>query len=66
MALQTQTRRSFGADDRPICVRCGKATDLSRRGPHSEHPGYERQTFSCIHCDYESERSANKTGDPLR
>jgi transposase-like protein len=63
--LEQQPRRSFGVDDQPICPQCGNSMHLSRRDPHPEHGAYyERQTFSCYACKYESQRSADTSGKP--
>jgi hypothetical protein len=63
--LEQQHRRSFGVDDRPICPQCGDSMHLSGRAPHPEHgANYERQTFICYGCRYESLRSADASGNP--
>jgi transposase-like protein len=56
--------RSFGADDRPVCPKCGKQMHLIRRGPHPEQgEKYEVQLFLCASCNHEESRSTDKAGD---
>jgi transposase-like protein len=64
-SLEQQPRRSFGVDDQPSCPQCGDSMHLSSRDPHPEHGAYyERQTFVCYVCRYESLRSADASGNP--
>ena len=65
--LQSQNlpQPQFGAGERPTCPDCGGRMSLIRRTPHSDHgPSYERQTFVCIECRHEAERSADVRGNP--
>jgi hypothetical protein len=66
MSVQAgRTARSFGADDRPVCPQCGKIMWLTRRGPNGEFDlTHERQTFSCIKCEYEVQRIVDAEGKP--
>jgi transposase-like protein len=66
-ASVTKAARTFGADDKPGCPKCGMTMTLIRRTPHSEHgDAYERQTFTCRECGHEIERSADTQGKPPR
>jgi hypothetical protein len=63
--LQRQNQPQYGAGDRPTCPDCGGPMSLIRRTPHSEHgDSYERQTFVCLECRHEAERSADVRGNP--
>jgi hypothetical protein len=65
VSVPQQGKRSFGADDNPICPACGGTMSLIRRGPHPEHgDGFESQIFECRKCRHEIIRSADKAGDP--
>jgi transposase-like protein len=65
MSKREDPRRSFGVDDQPGCPKCGKPMMIIRRTPHSDHgPAYERQSFICIDCRTEIERSADLHGKP--
>jgi transposase-like protein len=56
---------NYGSNDRPTCPICGATMYLVRRTPHSDFgENYERQTFSCVDCNKEVERSADKEGHP--
>jgi ribosomal protein S27AE len=56
---------SFGSRDKPTCPKCGAATYLIRRSPHSKFgKGWERQIFACSKCHRKIERSADKDGQP--
>lgn len=62
---QQQAPRHFGAHDRPPCPRCGNSMHMIGRVPHPEYGAYyERQTFICDVCKYESLRSADAFGYP--
>ncbi len=63
MQYQLHKPRSFGADDRLVCPMCHKRMALTRRSPDSDYgQRYERQTFTCLACDYSSERSVDADG----
>jgi hypothetical protein len=62
-SLERQPQRNFCVDDQLICPQCGDLMHLSARDPHPEHEAcYERQTFICYVCRYESLRSADASG----
>jgi tRNA(Ile2) C34 agmatinyltransferase TiaS len=49
----------------PICPQCGNAMHLTGRTAHPDYGAYyERQTFMCYVCRYESQRSADANGNP--
>jgi hypothetical protein len=54
--------RAFGVEDRPPCPSCGAQMHLFRRSPEPVHHGYEVQVFSCMKCDAEITRSADRKG----
>jgi hypothetical protein len=55
----------FGANDSPICPRCGTAMQLKRRTPHPLYGyDYELQSFACQGCGREIHRSADAAGLP--
>jgi hypothetical protein len=56
--------RAFGVEDRPPCPFCGADTHLFRRSPEPVYHGYEVQIFSCMKCDAEITRSADRKGKP--
>ena len=64
--LEHQTSRlHFGVDDQPSCPRCGNSMHLTARVTHPEYGDfYERQTFACDVCNYQSLRSADAFGHP--
>jgi transposase-like protein len=63
--VRVEKGKNFGSNDRPICPVCGASMYLVRRTPHSDFGlGFEQQTFRCVDCDKEIERSANKEGHP--
>ena len=64
-SLEQQPRHRFGVDDQPICPQCGNAMHLTGRTLHPDYSAhYERQTFMCYVCRYESQRSADASGNP--
>jgi hypothetical protein len=56
--------RAFGVEDRPPCPSCGAEMHLFRRSPEPVYHGYEVQMFSCMKCDAEITRSADRRGKP--
>jgi hypothetical protein len=56
--------RAFGVEDRPPCSSCGAEMHLFRRSPEPAHHAYEVQIFSCMKCDAEMTRSADRKGKP--
>jgi hypothetical protein len=56
--------RAFGVEDRPLCPSCGAEMHLFRRSPEPGYHGYEVQIFSCMKCDAEITRSADREGKP--
>lgn len=64
--MSVKTRfESFGARDILVCPKCGERMGLTRRTPHSVFGMlFERQTFTCYSCHFETERSSDKRGDP--
>jgi hypothetical protein len=56
--------RAFGVEDRPPCPSCGAGMYLFRRSPEPVYHGYEVQMFSCMKCDTEITRSADRKGNP--
>jgi hypothetical protein len=56
--------RAFGVEDRPPCPSCGAEMHLFRRSPEPVYHGYEVQMFSCLKCDAEITRSADRKGKP--
>ena len=56
--------RAFGVEDRPPCPSCGAEMHLFRRSPEPVYHGYEVQMFSCMKCDAEITRSADRKGKP--
>ena len=56
--------RAFGVEDRPPCPSCGAEMHLFRRSPEPGHHAYEVQIFSCMKCDAEMTRSADRKGKP--
>jgi hypothetical protein len=56
--------RAFGVEDRPPCPSCGAEMHLFRRSPAPGHHAYEVQIFSCMKCDAEMTRSADRKGKP--
>ncbi len=62
--INWRKRRPFGVEDRPPCPSCGAEMNLFRRSPEPVHHGYEVQMFSCMKCDAEFIRSADRTGKP--
>ena len=62
--INLRETRQFGVEDRPPCPSCGAEMNLFRRSPEPVHHGYEVQMFSCIECDAEFIRSADRTGKP--
>jgi hypothetical protein len=56
--------RAFGVEDRPPCPSCGAEMHLFRRSPEPGHRTYEVQIFSCMKCDAEITRSADRKGKP--
>jgi hypothetical protein len=56
--------RAFGVGDRPPCPSCGAEMHLFRRSPEPGHHAYEVQIFSCMKCDAEMTRSADRKGKP--
>jgi hypothetical protein len=55
--------RSFGADDRPKCEKCGTQTSLTRRTPHPTRGArYELQSFTCRKCGHVQYRDADAGG----
>jgi hypothetical protein len=55
--------RAFGVEDRPPCPSCGAEMHLFRRSPEPVYHGYG-QMFSCMKCDAEITRSADRLGKP--
>ena len=64
-SLEQQPGRRFGVDDQPICPQCGNPMHLTGRDSHPEHGAYnyERQTFICYVCRYESLHSPDASGN---
>ena len=62
--IGTREPRPFGVEDRPPCPSCGAEMHLFRRSPEPGHHAYEVQIFSCMRCDAEITRSADRTGRP--
>jgi hypothetical protein len=62
--IGVRERRAFGVEDRPPCPSCGAEMHLFRRSPEPGDHGYEVQIFSCIKCDAEITRSADRKGKP--
>ncbi len=63
MPYEQRKPRSFGADHRLVCPKCHEQMNLTRRTPDSDYgQRYERQTFTCVACDYSSERSVDADG----
>ena len=60
----TLAPRAFGVEDRPPCPSCGAEMHLFRRSPEPGHHAYEVQIFSCMKCDAEITRSADRMGRP--
>jgi hypothetical protein len=56
--------RAFGVEDRLPCPSCGAEMHLFRRSPEPGHHSYEVQIFSCMKCDAEITRSADRMGKP--
>ena len=56
--------RAFGVEDRLPCPSCGAEMRLFRRSPEPVFRGYEVQMFSCMKCDAEITRSADRRGKP--
>ena len=56
--------RPFGVEDHPSCPSCGAEMHLFRRSPAPGHHAYEVQIFSCMKCDAEMTRSADRKGRP--
>ena len=56
--------RAFGVEDRPPCPSCGAEMHLSRRSPKAGDHTYEVQIFSCMKCNAEITRSADREGKP--
>jgi hypothetical protein len=56
--------RAFGVEDRPPCPCCGAEMHLFRRSPEPGHHAYEVQIFTCMKCDAEITRSADRMGRP--
>jgi hypothetical protein len=46
------------------CPSSGAEMHLFRRSPEPRHHAYEVQIFSCMKCDAEFIRSADRTGKP--
>jgi hypothetical protein len=59
--MQPSTR-SFGADDHPVCSKCGKPMYVSRRTPDPLDRAREMQTVTCDKCDEERMRSVDRAG----
>jgi len=60
-----QAARTFGADDHPKCPKCKGVMALFRRTPHETLGSkYERQSFICRDCGFESDRSSDRAGHP--
>jgi len=58
-----QTRKPYGLDDHPSCIRCSAPTYIVRREPHpSLGAGVELQTFSCTNCEHMQTRGADENG----
>jgi transposase-like protein len=61
--VRVEKDNNFGSNDRPACPVCGASMYLVRRTPHSDFgDSFERQTFRCVDCGKEVERSADKEG----
>jgi transcription elongation factor Elf1 len=59
-----QNSKSYGADDRVICPKCGQnAVTVTRRMPHPTVIEGEQQTLSCFVCGEESARTVNVEGE---
>jgi hypothetical protein len=56
--------RAFGVEDRPPCPLGRTEMHLFRRSPEPVYHGYEVQMFSCMKCDAEITRSADRRGKP--
>ena len=56
--------RPFGVEDRPLCLSRAAEMHLFRRSPEPGHHAYEVQIFSCMECDAEITRSADRMGKP--
>jgi hypothetical protein len=55
----------FGAQHGPICPTCKKSMYVTRRTPHPLYGNtYELQTFECRTCNFEIQRSADRSGLP--
>jgi hypothetical protein len=64
LPIGVRERRAFGVEDRPPCPSCGAEMHLFRRSPEPGHHAYEVQIFSCMKCDAEITRSADRRGKP--
>ena len=62
--IGTREPRPFGVEDRPPCPSCGAEMHLFRRSPEPGLHAYEVQIFSCMRCDAEITRSADRMGRP--
>jgi hypothetical protein len=64
MPYQQRKPRSFGADERIVCLKCDKHMLLTRRSPDAQYGArYERQTFTCLACEHRIERSVDADGN---
>jgi hypothetical protein len=64
--MQQHPHRSFGADERPACPKCGQRMYISRRTPHLLAPQHEVQTLTCDVCLEELIRSVDRDGQAAR
>ena len=54
----------FGATDTPRCPECKSLMRITRRTPHPVRGyDYELQTFTCMACKHEIERTADRSGE---
>jgi hypothetical protein len=54
----------FGATDTLTCLQCKGRMRLTRRTPHpTRGHAFELQTFSCMACTHEIERTADRSGE---
>lgn len=54
--------RTFGADDRVPCPKCGKPMFVTRRTIDLSHDGNEAQVMTCSGCDTDVARSIDQQG----
>jgi DNA-directed RNA polymerase subunit RPC12/RpoP len=55
--------QEYNVYDCPACPRCGREMSLLQRLPHpARGDGFELQTFSCLECGHQIERTEDNTG----